>query len=184
MAWPSCEIWLFLAATIQHVKKNWDPRWCETFSVYTGGTPHQWEAICWSSAKCLLKLKAWHAASQCNAVSSQNCISFLKYETGSMVFILSWSLVFTSPVILSLYTCLHFNEYDNLRFSTLSSCKQETLVYVDINLSGVLSNKRINEKYHLIGSRNGRIQIELQWRTPWWWLLPVTQKFFPLCIIL
>lgn len=42
---------------------------------------------------------------------------------------------------------------------------KETLGYVDINLSDVVSNKRINEKYHLIDSKNGRLQIELQWRT-------------------
>ncbi|KAK0582656.1 hypothetical protein LWI29_028204 [Acer saccharum] len=42
---------------------------------------------------------------------------------------------------------------------------KETLGYIDINLSDVISNKRINEKYHLIDSKNGKIQIELQWRT-------------------
>ncbi|XP_028124276.1 synaptotagmin-1-like [Camellia sinensis] len=42
---------------------------------------------------------------------------------------------------------------------------KESLGYVDINLSDVVSNKRINEKYNLIDSKNGRIQIELQWRT-------------------
>ncbi|KAK7831032.1 synaptotagmin-2 [Quercus suber] len=42
---------------------------------------------------------------------------------------------------------------------------KETLGYVDIYLSDVVSNKRINEKYNLIDSKNGRIQIELQWRT-------------------
>ncbi|CAL5384694.1 unnamed protein product [Camellia sinensis] len=42
---------------------------------------------------------------------------------------------------------------------------KETLGYVDINLSDVVSNKRINERYHLIDSKNGRVQIELQWRT-------------------
>ncbi|PIA57369.1 hypothetical protein AQUCO_00600243v1 [Aquilegia coerulea] len=42
---------------------------------------------------------------------------------------------------------------------------KETLGYIDINLADVVSNKRINEKYHLIDSKNGRIQIELQWRT-------------------
>ncbi|KAF5462144.1 hypothetical protein F2P56_018174, partial [Juglans regia] len=42
---------------------------------------------------------------------------------------------------------------------------KETLGYVDINLADVVNNKRINEKYHLIDSKNGRIQIELQWRT-------------------
>ncbi|CAL8995530.1 unnamed protein product [Prunus brigantina] len=42
---------------------------------------------------------------------------------------------------------------------------KETLGYVDINLADVVSNRRINEKYHLIDSKNGRLQIELQWRT-------------------
>lgn len=42
---------------------------------------------------------------------------------------------------------------------------QESLGYVDISLADVVSNKRINERYHLIDSKNGRIQIELQWRT-------------------
>ncbi|OIW05649.1 hypothetical protein TanjilG_23435 [Lupinus angustifolius] len=43
--------------------------------------------------------------------------------------------------------------------------QKESLGYVDISLADVVSNKRINEKYHLIDSKNGRIQIELQWRT-------------------
>ncbi|KAK1617000.1 hypothetical protein QYE76_022517 [Lolium multiflorum] len=42
---------------------------------------------------------------------------------------------------------------------------KENLGYVVINLADVISNKRINEKYHLIDSKNGRIQLELQWRT-------------------
>ncbi|KFK44133.1 hypothetical protein AALP_AA1G219600 [Arabis alpina] len=42
---------------------------------------------------------------------------------------------------------------------------KETLGYVVINLGDVVSNRRINDKYHLIDSKNGRIQIELQWRT-------------------
>ncbi|KAH7845804.1 hypothetical protein Vadar_006262 [Vaccinium darrowii] len=42
---------------------------------------------------------------------------------------------------------------------------KEALGYVDINLSDVVSNKRINERYHLIDSKNGRVQIEMQWRT-------------------
>ncbi|XP_052296506.1 synaptotagmin-2 isoform X2 [Citrus sinensis] len=41
---------------------------------------------------------------------------------------------------------------------------KETLGYIGINLADVVNNKRINEKYHLIDSKNGRIQIELQWR--------------------
>ncbi|XP_040384999.1 synaptotagmin-2-like [Oryza brachyantha] len=43
--------------------------------------------------------------------------------------------------------------------------RKETLGYTDISLGDVISNKRINETYHLIESKNGRIQIELQWRT-------------------
>ncbi|XP_065881164.1 synaptotagmin-2-like [Euphorbia lathyris] len=42
---------------------------------------------------------------------------------------------------------------------------KESLGYVDIKLGDVVSNKRTNEKYHLIDSRNGKVQIELQWRT-------------------
>lgn len=42
---------------------------------------------------------------------------------------------------------------------------KENLGYVDISLADVVSNKRINEKFHLIDSKNGRIQIELQWQT-------------------
>ncbi|XP_010691897.2 synaptotagmin-2 isoform X1 [Beta vulgaris subsp. vulgaris] len=42
---------------------------------------------------------------------------------------------------------------------------KETLGYVDINLADVVSNRRINQSYNLIDSKNGRIQIELQWRT-------------------
>uniref|UniRef100_A0ABL6UHM2 C2 domain-containing protein n=1 Tax=Cannabis sativa TaxID=3483 RepID=A0ABL6UHM2_CANSA len=42
---------------------------------------------------------------------------------------------------------------------------QEVLGYVDIKLADVVTNRRINEKYHLIDSKNGKIQIELQWRT-------------------
>ncbi|KAG9442690.1 hypothetical protein H6P81_018544 [Aristolochia fimbriata] len=42
---------------------------------------------------------------------------------------------------------------------------KETLGYIDISLADVVTNKRINEKYHLIDSKNGKIQIELQWRT-------------------
>ncbi|KAK9064470.1 hypothetical protein SSX86_015852 [Deinandra increscens subsp. villosa] len=42
---------------------------------------------------------------------------------------------------------------------------EESLGYVDISLGDVVHNRRINEKYHLIDSRNGKIQIELQWRT-------------------
>lgn len=55
-------------------------------------------------------------------------------------------------------TCMFLHSY-------VSFCMQEVLGYVIISLADVVSNKRINEKYHLIDSKNGRIQIELQWRT-------------------
>ncbi|GAB2217992.1 hypothetical protein Droror1_Dr00001207 [Drosera rotundifolia] len=41
---------------------------------------------------------------------------------------------------------------------------KENLGYVDISLADVVSNKRINQTYNLIDSKNGRIQIELVWR--------------------
>ncbi|KAF7829559.1 synaptotagmin-2-like isoform X1 [Senna tora] len=43
---------------------------------------------------------------------------------------------------------------------------KESLGFVDINLCDAVTNKRIIDKYNLIDSRNGRIQIELHWRTP------------------
>uniref|UniRef100_A0A7C9DN66 C2 domain-containing protein n=1 Tax=Opuntia streptacantha TaxID=393608 RepID=A0A7C9DN66_OPUST len=42
---------------------------------------------------------------------------------------------------------------------------KETLGYVDINLGDVVNNRRINQTYNLIDSKNGKIQIELQWKT-------------------
>lgn len=45
-------------------------------------------------------------------------------------------------------------------------CHKESLGYINITLSDVVNNKRINQKYNLIDSKNGRIQVELQWRTP------------------
>eukprot|EP01018_Ginkgo_biloba_P023876 Gb_12878 [translate_table: standard] len=41
---------------------------------------------------------------------------------------------------------------------------RESLGYVDINLADVVNNKRINEKYNLIDSKNGRVQVEMKWR--------------------
>ncbi|KAI3922613.1 hypothetical protein MKX01_006302 [Papaver californicum] len=61
---------------------------------------------------------------------------------------------------------------DRIHFEVVSSSSRigllhpkETLGYVDINLADVINNKRINEKYHLIDSKNGKLQIEMQWRT-------------------
>ncbi|XP_074279089.1 synaptotagmin-1-like [Silene latifolia] len=42
---------------------------------------------------------------------------------------------------------------------------KENLGFVDISLRDVVNNRRINQSYNLIDSKNGRIQIELQWRT-------------------
>jgi hypothetical protein len=36
---------------------------------------------------------------------------------------------------------------------------------VNINLVDVVNNRRINEKYHLINSRNGKIHVEIKWST-------------------
>lgn len=62
---------------------------------------------------------------------------------------------------------------DRIHIEVTSSSKKmgvlrypkETLGFVDIHLGDVVNNKRINERYNLIDSKNGRIQIEMQWRT-------------------
>ncbi|XP_031503260.1 synaptotagmin-3 isoform X2 [Nymphaea colorata] len=41
---------------------------------------------------------------------------------------------------------------------------KEPLGHVDINLVDVVNNGRINEKYHLINSKNGVIHIEMRWK--------------------
>ncbi|KAL5569341.1 hypothetical protein UlMin_025916 [Ulmus minor] len=42
---------------------------------------------------------------------------------------------------------------------------KESLGHVEINLSDVVHNGRINEKYHLINSKNGIIHVEINWTT-------------------
>ncbi|KQK17231.1 hypothetical protein BRADI_1g33150v3 [Brachypodium distachyon] len=42
---------------------------------------------------------------------------------------------------------------------------KESLGHVNINLMDVVNNGRINEKYHLINSRNGKIHVEIKWNT-------------------
>nr|CAB3483620.1 unnamed protein product [Digitaria exilis] len=59
----------------------------------------------------------------------------------------------------------HTNPYAKIIFKGEEKKTKETLGYIDISLADVVSNKRINEKYHLIDSKNGQVQIELQWRT-------------------
>uniref|UniRef100_A0A5B7BMN6 Putative synaptotagmin-3 isoform X1 n=1 Tax=Davidia involucrata TaxID=16924 RepID=A0A5B7BMN6_DAVIN len=41
---------------------------------------------------------------------------------------------------------------------------RESLGHVDINLIDVVYNGRVNEKYHLINSRNGVIHVEIRWK--------------------
>ncbi|KMZ70318.1 putative Calcium lipid binding protein [Zostera marina] len=49
--------------------------------------------------------------------------------------------------------------------STLGLHTKEALGYVEVQLGDVINNKRINEKYNLIDSKNGRLQVELRWRS-------------------
>ncbi|CAO2815601.1 unnamed protein product [Amaranthus hypochondriacus] len=59
---------------------------------------------------------------------------------------------------------------DKLHVEVLSSSSRsllhskESLGYVNINLNDVVNNKRTNEKYNLIDSKNGHILVELIWR--------------------
>lgn len=51
---------------------------------------------------------------------------------------------------------------------------QEALGHVDIDLTDVVNNGRINHKYNLINSRNGVIHVDIRWKTIWedhdsWW---------------
>ncbi|CAL5209204.1 unnamed protein product [Lathyrus oleraceus] len=46
-------------------------------------------------------------------------------------------------------------------FSFLS---KESLGHVEINLNDVVHNGRINDKYHLINSKNGVIHVEIKWK--------------------
>ncbi|XP_039008819.1 synaptotagmin-2-like isoform X1 [Hibiscus syriacus] len=60
---------------------------------------------------------------------------------------------------------LHVEIFSTSSRIGLLHSKQESLGHVTISLADVVNNRRINERYHLIDSKNGRIQIELQWRT-------------------
>nr|XP_043607386.1 synaptotagmin-3-like isoform X2 [Erigeron canadensis] len=46
----------------------------------------------------------------------------------------------------------------------MSFFSKEKLGHVDINLSDVVYNGRINDKFHLIDSKNGVVHVELRWR--------------------
>jgi Ca2+-dependent lipid-binding protein len=47
----------------------------------------------------------------------------------------------------------------------ISFLSKESLGLVEINLRDVVDNGRINEKYHLINSKNGKIHVEIRWTT-------------------
>lgn len=49
--------------------------------------------------------------------------------------------------------------------SGISFLSKESLGHVEINLRDVVTNGRINEKYHLINSKNGTIHVEIRWTT-------------------
>ncbi|CAM6087065.1 unnamed protein product [Calypogeia fissa] len=42
---------------------------------------------------------------------------------------------------------------------------RESLGHVEIDLADVVRNRRINEKYQLLDSKNGKVHVELQWKT-------------------
>ncbi|CAI9766320.1 unnamed protein product [Fraxinus pennsylvanica] len=50
------------------------------------------------------------------------------------------------------------------RRSRLGFMSKESLGHVDINLSDVVCNGHINEKYYLIDSRDGVIQVDIRWK--------------------
>lgn len=64
----------------------------------------------------------------------------------------------TDPLMHYILWCLN---------SALSPYAQESLGYVEINLSDVVHNGRINQKYHLIDSKNGKLHVELSWTKAW-----------------
>lgn len=47
--------------------------------------------------------------------------------------------------------------------TVFSFLQKESLGHVEINLADVVSNGRINEKYNLINSKNGKIHVEMLW---------------------
>lgn len=61
--------------------------------------------------------------------------------------------------------------HEKLRVEILSKrrsygfTRKESLGFVEITLADVVHNGRINEKYHLINSKNGILHVELEWQT-------------------
>ncbi|KAK6152385.1 hypothetical protein DH2020_015020 [Rehmannia glutinosa] len=57
---------------------------------------------------------------------------------------------------------IHIEVMSNRR--RLGFTTKESLGYVDINLADVVYNGHINEKYHLINSRDGIIHLDIRWK--------------------
>ncbi|XLR45884.1 hypothetical protein S83_030544 [Arachis hypogaea] len=47
---------------------------------------------------------------------------------------------------------------------TFSFLSKESLGHVEINLNDVVHNGRINDRYHLINSKNGEIHVDIRWK--------------------
>lgn len=57
-----------------------------------------------------------------------------------------------------------FSSLVSKRFTWSIYTVQESLGFVEINLADVVHNGHINQKYHLIGSKNGVVHVELGWK--------------------
>ncbi|KAJ7517982.1 hypothetical protein O6H91_21G048700 [Diphasiastrum complanatum] len=68
------------------------------------------------------------------------------------------------------FTCEEPPVNDRLHVEVLSRItgfhlhSRESLGHCDINLADVVHNKRINEKYQLVDSKNGKLLVEMRWR--------------------
>lgn len=121
------------------IKKNRDPRWGEEFEF-------------------MLEEPPTNDRLHVEVISASSRIGLLHPKVGTLLFLRSYAIS-----IMIKYMIIH--QMTLVFFPCCTQYKQETLGYVDINLADVVNNKRINQSYNLIDSKNGRIQIELQWRT-------------------
>ncbi|KAJ6896901.1 hypothetical protein NC651_022945 [Populus alba x Populus x berolinensis] len=118
----------------KRVKKNRDPRWEEEFQFTLEEPPV-------------------NAKLHVEVVSTSSRIGLLHPKMVCLGSIISTQKVLTKDKVLSQGSDTWGNRNPG-----------ESLGYAEINLSDVVSNRRINERFHLIDSKNGKIQIELQWR--------------------
>lgn len=134
-----------MAFDTQLVKKNRDPRWEEEFQ-FTLEEPPTNDRL------------------HVEVVSASSRIGLLHPKVYDLHESFWFHFNFWNNPLVSFYHSME-SLLISFFFPLIMIFIQEILGYVDINLADVVNNKRINEKYHLIDSRNGRIQIELQWRT-------------------